>query len=70
MDIVREVLSETENQHLKRAKEMAIHSLEYIDQKLIARMKAITALNELLDLVSNEEDIWNEEPRGYMDKLF
>ncbi|MEK4146477.1 MerR family transcriptional regulator [Robertmurraya sp. FSL W8-0741] len=70
LDIVREVLSETENQHLKRAKEMAIHSLEYIDQKLIARMKAITALNELLDLVSNEEDIWNEEPRGYMDKLF
>lgn len=70
LDIVREVLSETENQHLKRAKEMAIHSLEYIDQKLITRMKAITALNELLDLVSNEEDIWNEEPRGYMDKLF
>ncbi|MDF1508954.1 MerR family DNA-binding transcriptional regulator [Robertmurraya sp. DFI.2.37] len=70
LDIVREVLSETENQHIKRAKEMALQSLKYIDQKLIARMKAFKALTELLDLITNESDIWNEEPRGYMDKLF
>ncbi|MFS0673605.1 MerR family transcriptional regulator [Ornithinibacillus sp. 179-J 7C1 HS] len=64
LDVVREVLSETEHQHIKRAKELAIQSLEYIDHKLIARMKAITALNALLDLISPEEDVWRENPSG------
>lgn len=64
LDVVREVLSETEHHHIKRAKELAIQSLEYIDHKLIARMKAFSAVNELLDLISNEQDVWSNNPLG------
>ncbi|WP_010096115.1 MerR family transcriptional regulator [Ornithinibacillus scapharcae] len=64
LDVVREVLSETEHQHIKRAKELAIQSLGYIDQKLVARMKAFKSLNKLLDLISAEQDVWSENYLG------
>lgn len=64
LDIVREVLSETEHQHIKRAKEMAIDSLTYIDQTLIARMKAFVTLKDLFDQISKEGDMWTAENLG------
>lgn len=64
LDIVREVLMEADQHNIKRTKEMAIRSLEYIDHTLIARMKGISDLNTLLDLISNSEDIWSTENLG------
>lgn len=64
LDVVRVVLSETEHHHIKRAKEMAIQSLTYIDQTLIARMKAFVALNDLFDKISGEKDEWSAEQLG------
>lgn len=65
LDIVREVLTETDQQNIKRTKEMAIRSLNYIDQTLIARMKAIASLNTLLDLICTQDDIWSAENLGH-----
>lgn len=64
LDIVREVLSETEDKGIKRAKEMARQSLMYIDHTLVARTKAYTALNELLNLISDKEEIWHYDQLG------
>jgi DNA-binding transcriptional MerR regulator len=64
LDIVREVLSETEHRHIKRAKEMAMQSLEYIDNTLIARIKAFVSLNDLLDKISKEGEKWAVDPLG------
>ncbi|SEO57122.1 DNA-binding transcriptional regulator, MerR family [Amphibacillus marinus] len=56
--VVREVLAETENNHFKRAKELAQKTLHYIDESLVARAKAMPAVNELLSLVTTEDSLW------------
>lgn len=64
LDIVREVLEEANRQDLTRTKEMAARSLEYIDITLIARMKAMTALSDLMELICTENDIWRTDNLG------
>ncbi|MCC5896220.1 MAG: MerR family transcriptional regulator [Alkalibacterium sp.] len=65
LDSVREVLTAADQNNIKRTKEMAMQSLDFIDQTLVARMKAIASLSALLDIVSSHEDGWSRENLGY-----
>lgn len=54
LDIVREVLSGLDKNNIAQAKEMALKSLEYIDNALVEQVKGIAYVNNLLEVVSNQ----------------
>ncbi|MBD8069629.1 MerR family DNA-binding transcriptional regulator [Bacillus sp. PS06] len=54
LDIVREIISDLENNNVAQAKKMALTSLEYIDFALTEQIKGIAALQNLLDVVSKK----------------
>ncbi|SDJ88032.1 MerR family transcriptional regulator [Alkalibacterium thalassium] len=64
LDIVREVLAGTDVENLQRTREMAIESLTYIDQSLIAGMKGISNLTQLIDSLAVPGDEWATENLG------
>jgi len=54
LDIVREVLSDLENNNIEQAKKMALTSLEYIDYALTEQIRGIASLQNLLDVISKK----------------
>ena len=52
LDIVREVLSDIDKNNIVRTKEMALQSLQYIDNVLVEQIRGIASLQNLLDFVS------------------
>jgi DNA-binding transcriptional MerR regulator len=55
LDIVREVLSELDKNNVAQAKEIALKSLQYIDNALVEQVRGIAYLHNLFDVVSNKE---------------
>lgn len=51
LDIVREVLSELDKNSVARAKEIALKSLQYIDNRLIEQMRGIASLHNLFEVL-------------------
>lgn len=51
LDIVREVLSDIDKNNIVRTKEMALQSLQYIDNALVEQIRGIASLQNLLDFV-------------------
>lgn len=56
LDIVREVLSDIDKNNIVRTKEMALQSLQYIDNALVGQVRGIASLQNLLDVVSKKEE--------------
>ncbi|MNC17353.1 HTH-type transcriptional regulator ZntR [compost metagenome] len=56
LDIVREVLSELDKNNVSQAKEIALRSIQYIDNSLIERVRGTAYLHRLLEVVSKKED--------------
>lgn len=52
LDIVREVLLEIDKSNIDQAKEMALQSLQYIDNALVDQVRGIASLQNLLDVAS------------------
>ncbi len=57
LDIVREVLSDLENNNIEQARKMALSSLEYIDNALTEQVRGIASLQALLDVVSGKNNL-------------
>lgn len=55
LDIVRQVLADIDKNNIIRTKEMAIQSLQYIDDALVQQIQGIASLQNLLEIVSNKE---------------
>jgi DNA-binding transcriptional MerR regulator len=55
LDIVREVLSELDKNNVAQAKEIALKSLQYIDNALVEQVRGIAYLHNLFDVVTNKE---------------
>ena len=55
MDIVREVLSELDKNNLAYAKEIALYSLQYIDNVLVEQIRGIAYLHNLFEVLSNKK---------------
>ncbi|MFB9279925.1 MerR family transcriptional regulator [Cohnella cellulosilytica] len=55
LDTVREVLSELDKHNVAQAKEIALKSLQYIDNALVEQVRGISYLQNLLDIVSKKE---------------
>lgn len=51
LDIVREVLSDIDKNNIVRTKEMALQSLQYIDNALVEQIRGIASLQNLLEIV-------------------
>ncbi|WP_078596290.1 MerR family transcriptional regulator [Evansella clarkii] len=56
LDIVREVLSDIDKNNIVRTKEMALQSLQYIDQALVEQIRGIASLQNLLEVVSKKDE--------------
>jgi len=52
LDIVREVLSDIDKNNIVQTKEMALQSLQYIDNVLVEQIRGFASLQNLLDFVS------------------
>jgi DNA-binding transcriptional MerR regulator len=52
LEIVREVLLDIDKNNIVQAKEMALRSLQYIDNALVEQVRGIAFLQNLLDVVS------------------
>jgi hypothetical protein len=55
LDIVREVLSELDKNNVAQAREIALKSLQYIDNALVEQVRGIAYLHNLFDVVTNKE---------------
>ncbi|WP_051237912.1 MerR family transcriptional regulator [Lacticigenium naphthae] len=65
LEIAKEILLETEHNNLKRMKEIAQQSLDFLDETLIMRMKALSQLNALFDVLAEENDGWSKKNIGH-----
>jgi len=54
LDIVRGVLSDIDKNNFDQAKEMALQSLQYIDNVLVEQVRGIASLQNLLDVISKK----------------
>lgn len=57
LDIVREILSELDNNNVSQTKEIALKSLQFINRSLVERVRGIAYLHRLLEVASRKEEL-------------
>lgn len=57
LDVVRQVLANIDENNISETKEMALQSLQYIDNALVEQVRGIASLQHLLDVISHPVEI-------------